>query len=214
MDAPYSYETLSPLLDTLFAILKRHPEGLTEYELMQALEKEPLFRPWNARREANSRGGEAGWSDLDLFRSHFFLFHLLYRLRDLLIEERHYILSIFCLEIRLHPFQEADVQRGSSPLPAEADPMRSYYLDLSNMEGMDEEAVRELIDGFFHRFEAYYRAEEDLSILGLPEDTDFSVIRQRYRTLAFECHPDHGGDAEQFTRLHEAMDRLSKLYGG
>ena len=76
--------------DLLREILALHPEGLSEYELLSQL-------------RGDSRSGFApGRSEdpQDLFRTHFLLFHLLYRLRDELRREQTGDLEIHTLKIR------------------------------------------------------------------------------------------------------------------
>lgn len=182
------------LFDPIMNILEEHPEGIREYDLLLKLEEQDLL--------PDGRDG-----DLELFRSHFFLFHVLYRLQARLREEERYNLSIFCLDIRLEPFSEAEVPED---LPAEHDPVAAYYLDLSNLEGVTEEDVRRMIGNFFSRLEAYYKSDEDLAVLGLPPDAAPEEIRRRYRTLAFEYHPDTGGNEEDFRTLRAAAERLKK----
>ncbi|MFO7850122.1 MAG: DNA-J related domain-containing protein [Spirochaetia bacterium] len=223
-----SFEEAASLLYTpILNILEANPEGITEYELMTKLSGAHHPFPWE----------EARTGDLQLFRSHFFLFYVLYRLRDLLLEEKRGELSIFCLKIKLHPYSspqeeegtaaEADgtgdhvnsrqsdkaAPAGDSNIPAEADPMREYYLDLSNMEKVGEAEVRDMIDGFFRMLESYYRMEEDLAVLGLQADATVEMVRKKYRTLALKHHPDRGGSAEDFRRIEEAMTRINRLYG-
>lgn len=47
------------------------------------------------------------------------------------------------------------------------------------------------------------------SILGLEETATLSEIKQAYRKLVKEKHPDHGGDSEAFTNLSNAYAILS-----
>lgn len=50
---------------------------------------------------------------------------------------------------------------------------------------------------------------EAREILGVDEDTPYHGIRARYRALALDAHPDRGGGADQFQRLHEAYSIAS-----
>ncbi|CAL9367401.1 J domain-containing protein [Streptomyces sp. enrichment culture] len=55
------------------------------------------------------------------------------------------------------------------------------------------------------------RADEpDLyAVLGVPADAPRGEIARAYRRQALVHHPDRGGDAETFRRLHRAYDTLS-----
>ena len=205
MAKDYAEATPDRFFDYILEVLKSRPEGITEYELMEELEGHHLS--FLEKRKT---------SDLGLFRSHFMLFHILYRLRDRLLREGSYRLSIFCLEIKLIPLatpaaEGASAVKGSS-LPEESDNLREYYLDLSNMEGVGEEEIRRMLRGFFRRLEAYYRQEDDLAVLGLPPCATLPDIRKRYRLLAFQHHPDQGGDPEDFRRIEEAAGRLKDFF--
>jgi len=195
MEDLFTEDRVELLFPPILKILESRHEGIREYDLIQALE-EKGFLP-------DARDG-----DLELFRSHFFLFHVLYRLQERLLQEKRYNLSIFCLDIRLEPFIGAEISGNSGNLPAEHDPVAAYYLNLDNMEGVGEEDVRRMITGFFSRLEAYYRRDEDLALLGLPAEATPEEILRRYRTLAFEYHPDTGGDEESFRALRDAAERL------
>ena len=61
------------------------------------------------------------------------------------------------------------------------------------------------------RLERWLRALDDQDpyrMLGVtPLDTD-QAIRDRYRELARQHHPDRGGDVEQMRRINDAYDRV------
>jgi curved DNA-binding protein len=46
------------------------------------------------------------------------------------------------------------------------------------------------------------------SILGVDRNADQNQIKQAYRTLVKQHHPDRGGDAEKFKRINEAYETL------
>lgn len=47
-----------------------------------------------------------------------------------------------------------------------------------------------------------------LSVLGLSGEVDVPLVKQRFRTLARDHHPDHGGDPATFQDLHTAYEVL------
>ena len=57
----------------------------------------------------------------------------------------------------------------------------------------------------------YYAA---CSALGIAPGADMTQIKNAYRTLSKQYHPDNGGDsdAERFTMINEAYSYLEKLY--
>lgn len=171
-------------------ILALHPEGLSEYELLQRL-----------RGDARS-GFAAGRQDdpKDLFHTHFLLFHLLYRLREQLRLEPAGDLDIHTLKIRWH--------RSRTPAPqslAPPDPLAVYYLDLNHLQATTRADVERMLGRFWARFVRYDRRSEALAVLELPNDADAQTILRQYRRLAMKHHPDRGGDAERLQAVHTAM---------
>jgi hypothetical protein len=53
--------------------------------------------------------------------------------------------------------------------------------------------------------------DADLQLLGLPWPCARSALKNAYRRLAKETHPDRGGSAERFRPVDEAYDRLATL---
>ena len=177
----------------LLDILTAYPGGIKEYEFIKILQKNKVS-PF-----AESDLGD----ELDLFQSHFLLFHLLYTLRDRLHQEQQGDIEIHCLGIVLRPWQQS-VER----VPEIHDPMRVYYLNLDNMEGLQKESVIAMLDDFWQQFARWDGRADALLALGLREPVNKDEIKHRYRKLAFEHHPDHGGDPEQFRRVKQAADIL------
>ena len=174
-------------------LLAAHPAGLSEYELFKGLD----------------RKGLEGFADpvfhdpLALFRSHFLLFHVLYRLADRLVREDSGRLAISPLCVRLHPGRAATTGAVDRP-----DPLRSYYLDLENLSATDAAQVNAMLGRFWARLDEPSQRAEALAVLGLEEPVDEPTIRRRYRRLVMEHHPDRGGDKERLQALNAAMATL------
>ncbi|WP_028491829.1 DNA-J related domain-containing protein [Thioalkalivibrio sp. ALE19] len=145
---------------------------------------------------------------LGLFRTHFLLFHCLYRLRDRLAAEGEW-LRIHCLDIgiqaRATDGAGAAATAGTvSAALVREDPLRAYYLDLSTLDHMDAAAVQALLDGFWRRMDGGDRRAAALAVLELADPVDDAEIQSRYRRLAQRHHPDRGGDTATLQRLNEA----------
>ena len=52
--------------------------------------------------------------------------------------------------------------------------------------------------------------QQALAVLGLPANATIPQIKQRYRKLAKQYHPDLGGDPRQMQRLSAAYEFLMK----
>ncbi|OLU17467.1 molecular chaperone DnaJ [Pseudomonas sp. PA1(2017)] len=188
-------ETLpgSRLLD----LLEAAPEGLSEYELMLRLSR------WQGRDERLPS------DTLELFRSHFLLFHTLYRLRDELHAAGRASLQISPLCIRLTPYQAAE-----SAL-SEQEPLREYYLDLAHLRDTGAEDVEQMLGAFWVRLHGAEDRQQALAALEFDEqagELDLGVIRQRYRQLVSLHHPDRGGCTQRLQRINSAMETLQRYY--
>jgi hypothetical protein len=178
-------------------ILDTHPAGLSEYELLKEL----------AGRDVSLFDEEYFRSPLGLFKRHFLLFHCLYLLRDKLRAAQRSDLEIHCLGIKLIPYRN-----DPSDHPALHDPLAAYYLDLDNFTHTDEQEVLRLLDGFWKRFAGDAQRDKALAVMELTHPTSYPEIRQQYRRLAMQCHPDRGGELAQFQQLEWAMGILRVLY--
>ncbi|MBF0153709.1 MAG: DnaJ domain-containing protein [Magnetococcales bacterium] len=176
-------------LNLLEEILTLHPEGLREYDLYRIL----------AERGIDPFVGRDLRDALDLFQTHFFLFHLLYVMRERLRRERRGDLEIHCLKTVLRPWQPV-----SATMPEVFDPLGAYYLNLDTMADTERRQVEEMLAGFWRSYRQQEQREQACSVLGLPFQANREEIRQRYRDLAFTHHPDQGGEAGQFQKIAAA----------
>ena len=181
----------------LLEVLQLHPAGLSEYELIKKLEAE----------------GQSGFEEdcltnnLSLFQTHFFLFHSLYQLGELLAldQGQGYRLEIHTLRIQLIPLKD----KNNAAL-AEHDPLRDYYLDLNNLNDVNEDEVSQLLTQFWKRFITNDERRDALEELELQDPVDWPTIKKQHRRLAMLHHPDRGGDEERLQAINTAMDALAR----
>jgi DnaJ-like protein len=182
----------------ILSIIKSHPEGLKEYDLLMAM-YEPL--PLDERPNISD--------SLTLFQQHFWLFHILYRLQD----HQHFLqqghLQIDPLKIQWLPYSHQSASRQDLTID---DPLRRYYLDLDNLKTTQREDVDTLLSSFWLRIVDDSDKQAALDCLGLPADTDYKTIKQRYRKLLSDAHPDRGGSHEEAQALNKAMEYLKRCY--
>ncbi len=191
-------------VELVLGILEDHPSGLAEFQMIKALRA----------------GGRTELAELDsklgLFRAHFLLFHVLYGLRERLWAERRGHLEISALCTRLLPYGRAPEEARRAAV-VRSDPLRDYYMDLSNLDSTTEDDVRALLDGFWRRMAAGAgdpdHRREALEVLGLSDPVDYDTVRRRYRRLTMLHHPDRGGDTERLQRINAAMAVLANDFG-
>ncbi len=177
----------------LLEILQLHPEGLSEYELLQRLRSDERIAFEQDRLD----------DPHNLFRTHFLLFHHLYQLRAHLRADQTGEVEIHTLAIRLQPWTEPGAQALAQP-----DPLGVYYLDLDNLTGTTRADVEDLLGRFWARYGRYDRRAEALAVLELPAEADAETIRLQYRRLAMLHHPDRGGDQARLQAINAAMALL------
>ncbi|WP_169579610.1 DNA-J related domain-containing protein [Saccharospirillum impatiens] len=180
------------LMHAIDALLTEAPAGLSEYELIQALDRHhpDLFPKPNLS------------DPLLLFQHHFVLMHVLYRLQqDSHQSDRR--LSISPLRVQWQA-AVSDASQSVSVNPS----LAAYYLDFGNLTKEDGFSVEQLLQGFWRRLLGEQGAPDALATLGLKSTATFADVKSRYRQLANTHHPDKGGDSAEFGRIQEAYDTL------
>lgn len=201
MNKPTAQDLLPPDFDEqVLWLLEENPQGIGEFALLRYLATafpHSVFAVPGAMRDP-----------LQLFQLHFLLFHGLYRLSDALVDSRRE-LSIEALCISLQPRQV----RG--PGVQVNDPLRSYYLDWNQWLETSAEDVTRLLDDFWRgqrepvtQCQLHWARE----ILGVARDDGIDVVKQRYRRLMMQHHPDRGGNVERGSEINEAYLILNRYY--
>ncbi|WP_438862533.1 DNA-J related domain-containing protein [Neptunicella sp.] len=181
-------------------ILPLYPDGISEYDLLQRLKKPP-YAFYNDNLLADP---------LMMFQTHFLLFNVLYQLRDEWIEAQHAELDIHCSAIKMRPWQQ-----GSYGLQQQ-DKLREYYLNWDNFTDTDQQEVETLLDTFWAKLGkipandlvAHISVEDAMQILELAELTSPSALKQQYRRLLHQHHPDKGGETGYTQKLQQAYQCL------
>lgn len=192
----------------IWALLKTR-QTISEYKLMRTLAEEgfPEFKP-----------------DLDpliMFRAHFLLFHLLYRLQERWLIENHGWLSIHTTDINLQEMQYVpssvkDSRENSRQELLEDDPLKSYYLDYSEFLNTQEDDVLSLLDDFWRKMAGYpthsigpegrLKAQQRLGLEG--QTLSLQSVKLQFRSLCQLHHPDKGGDPQVFRQICDAKEVL------
>ena len=180
-------------------ILRTHPQGVTELEMIKTLQA----APWNLLEPADFSEPAA------LYPVHFLLFHALYRLRDDLAAQNESLL-VRPLEIRIGPVGAA----GKESNPDRYDQLRDFYMDLSNYR-LPRSVVDRMLDNFWRGIQQPTDQELDraLSLLELNcLPPDFGVVKKQFRRLAMRHHPDRGGDNRRLQQLNHAIAVVRQHY--
>lgn len=175
-------------------VLENHPEGLSEYELLQHLREKQLF-PQLGSPPNDSHA---------LYCAHFLLFNALYQLNDLLIQKNQGCLIISVLKIQKLDTQSAEKQLGQT------DKLRDYYLNMQNLENSSEASVNQLLNDFWEMYLRNDQRGEALEALGLTDPVNDKTIKETYRQLVMSHHPDRGGETEELKKINNAYRLLIK----
>ena len=174
--------------------LDENPDGVSEHELLNYLDKHDFFDALNSEVSAT----------LLLFQKHFLLFHILYSINQQWVAEKQGSLSISPLLIQKLVYVEAKSQIGS------VNTLSEYYLDLSNLNNTNEDNVNDLLDQFWEKFLRNEKRGDALKALGLEEPVTDKEIVMSYRKLVKTHHPDKGGDNETIQEINAAYAVLIK----
>lgn len=184
--------------------LESQPQGISEHTLLKHL---AVITDESGKAIFENRFN----SDLSLFQAHFLLFHLLYRLKLRLFAEKRHYLAISPLNIQLQGWDgsaaETFVGDGANVIAA-ADPLATYYLDLTHLEQTDADDVDKLLNQFYQGLKGGDYRQEALETLGLADPVDHKTIKKRYRELAMQHHPDRGGDTQTLQAINQAFAKL------
>lgn len=188
----------NPLIPQILELLRQHPLGMSEYEMMQRL------------------GGHVGFDhigdkgQLPLFQKHFLIMNGLYQLQQSLWEEERLALYISPLRIALTTSDTAG-NGDTHPVISDCAKLSIYYLDWRNLEETTESDITELHRRFWERFSSHDGRGDALATLGLGEDASAETINSCYRKLAAKHHPDRGGCSERFIEIRRAYELLKRF---
>lgn len=211
----------NPLIKPILEIIEEHAHGISEYQLLQQLEKFsenniPIFSSLALNTPSNTLTPEAkrNQANLMLFRKHFLIMNALYQLQARLWQEDKVKLCISPLNIMIQTELEAELlsntnNANSTELNISADAkLAAYYLDWSEYDNTQAEDVQLLLRGFYDKFNNSDDTEEALAILGVNANCSKADIKKAYRKHVHTAHPDKGGDTKTFVKLRRAYEHL------
>ncbi len=173
---------------------------------------------------------------LTLYRHHFLLFHLLYRLKETFYREGkhlfvHFMRTFltdypepgrcrfyhphdgrFCLDLTGEGdycrFHHKKVEHNALALLSD----RHFYLDKANFHALDAQTIDAFMNGTWEILTHYDDYQRSFSALDLPVSADIPMVKKRFRRLARRYHPDlDNGSAERFNEINRAYQVLMRL---
>ena len=194
-------ELVGRIMDAAEALLRTHPEGMSELAMLRTLQDEP----WRLFGNIDFSSPTA------LYPAHFLLFHSLYRQRERLAAENDETIDISPLTIRIRP-----TVGGGRQAAGQHDALHTFYRDLANHD-LGETTINRMLDDFWQGITR--PADDDLQLAchTLAIDTpppDLSTARNAFRRLAMRHHPDRGGSDEQLQALNRAMATVRHHFRG
>ena len=188
----------NPLIATILKLLKNNLEGISEFNILEALKEH--FPEFNQLAEDD---------DLQLFRQHFLIMNALYQLQASLWRDEKVELSISALQIKILPANEVQQDGGNALSNNQNTKLADYYLDWHEYEKTDEAEVSRLINSFYQRMELEGDKQSALDTLKINTLTPSKAeIKQQYRKLVKKNHPDVGGNPEAFIEIRQAYEQL------
>jgi len=146
-------------------------------------------------------------ADLARFQQHFVLYHLLYRIQQHWLAQRHGYLAIGLAKLQLLPLTQA--------LAPDADTGRQdYYLNWQNFYAMTEQLLDQHLAAFWQQLPRpvmpadVMPQHKALALLGLTPTFTLQQLKKAYRSKALQLHPDRGGEQLQFILLQQAYQQL------
>ena len=137
----------NPLTIPLIALLRQHPQGCREYDLIKAIEADGGFPEL------------ADDDQLALFQKHFLVKNALFQLQLRLWQEEQVYLYISPLLIRIEQAPQG-TEKNTLPGDGAEAAVRSYYLDWSEYETATVESVEALLDSFWQRYANHERRDD------------------------------------------------------
>ena len=186
------------LIAPIVTILKTSQQAIKEYDLIQMLEQNGIEFPF-----------EDVSNEVALFKKHFLVMNALYQLQNDLLADG-YFLSITSLSIKIDEIKD---QSDSKNLIDHTDmKLSEYYLDWDNYENTSQQDINDLLTGFWEKYFSLDKKLDALKVLGIESEVSLPEVKQVYRRLAAQHHPDKGGCHRRFIEIREAYEVLKYCF--
>lgn len=85
--------------------------------------------------------------------------------------------------------------------------MRAVAMAIECIRGFERTGAKAVIDRVYDGFARLPEAQDCFSVLGVSRGAPRETITARYRELAYQHHPDRGGNAETMARINVAYQQ-------
>lgn len=185
---------MSNFEELLIHSLDAHNGKISEYQLLKYIEeKQPQFFDHLPNKST-------------LYQKHFWLFHLLYSLKQSWHQKRR-TLNISALEISYSLSTENRQQLN------DYDPLTEFYLNKDNLN-LSETQIADMQKKFWQRYLALNEKADAIKTLELTGKTPLTLkdVKRHYQRLASIHHPDKGGTSEKFSSIKKAYQDLILIF--
>lgn len=193
----------NPLKHAILQILNNTSSPLKEYDLHRIL--------GNAAFEEFTQNCS---QNVILFRKHFLVMNALYQLSDEL-QSLSLKLHISALKIYLSPIHDNKHKNNSSHLAITNNAfykLSLYYCNWDNFYQTDSNDVQQLLSQFWQNYLHQDQQQQSLDSLQLSTNATWIEIKDQYRQLCQQHHPDKGGDPIYFLEIRSAYDNLKIIH--
>ncbi|RBP79434.1 molecular chaperone DnaJ [Marinomonas rhizomae] len=188
----------NPLVGPILAILKNHPNGMSEFDILKEL-----------KIQLTEFSQLADDPNLQLFRQHFLIMNALYQLQSSLWQEESLMLNISATRIHILSAAQITLSDSTSLNNSVDAKLAAYYLDWEEYEKTDADEVSRLLNSFYKGISLSGNRDSALKTLHIDNSHPTkATIKQQYKKLAQKHHPDRGGDQEIFIGLRQAYEYL------
>lgn len=193
------------LIEQVRSFLMTEKEPVSEHDLVAELSHNSAFQGFNR-----------GSAITKQFQMHFLIMHVLYRLRERLMDTQYrlhmrpdaiYLCDLDAPE-RVSANMDEEEQNDAVGVEEEDEAVRDYYLDLTQLTVGNGSLARSPDD--YKRHYNRSQRQESLAALELKSGADWRAVKSAYRLKAIEYHPEKGGDVKQFQRVREAYNELKR----
>lgn len=202
----FSSDQIEQLIEIAHDFLAAQNAPVTERELLLELDQHHM---WEGLGKSSAI--------IRQFQKHFLTMHALYRLQEAVSnEDTRLEISpdwIFLRDLSNPDALKIEHQDDNVVARGEMDEtekvLRKYYLDLNQLK-IYNGSISTSPDDYARRYSSSQQNKEAYEALNLSTDASWMAVQSAYRQRTVQCHPDKGGNAQEFQRVQDAYQDLKR----